>query len=447
MTISKRDWKKYIERLRKINEKAAERVADYMGRIDISTPEGMSDLLDYSYAVATYYGEGATELACQMYDAVAAASRASVPAAEPAPTATYGEVAKAVRGKMFDTKDPSAVGAAVGRLVKMAGVDTTMQNALRDGAEWAWIPSGDTCVFCLTLASRGWQTASKKAIRNGHAEHIHNNCDCTYQIRFNENMQVEGYDPDALYDEYMAAGDTRDERINALRRKNYAANKDKINAQKRAAYFKREGSGEERLRRVHFGQTQSFEHGTGTINAKAIKNAGNDIYVSNEVALTRREAREADRLIATAKNLHKAENECNIPFVIVDDRGGNLASYNPRTNIVFISKDILDNQKLLDLQKGFACPDNPNSTLTHELFHWKDAESYRQSGNIIDDAGPLSDYSLAERTNAIKGLREAGVDISDGKEIRDISDYAYKNWLVNNFEEVYTEFRTKELLE
>ncbi|MBR4692904.1 MAG: hypothetical protein IKP17_09110 [Oscillospiraceae bacterium] len=38
------------------------------------------------------------------------------------------------------------------------------------------MPSGDTCAFCITLASRGWQKAGREAIKGGHAEHIHNNC-------------------------------------------------------------------------------------------------------------------------------------------------------------------------------------------------------------------------------------------------------------------------------
>ena len=239
MKISKKDWQKYIARLRNVNERAADRIAEYIRTHDISTEEGLKALLDYSYAVATEYGEAATELACQMYDAVAQASGVNVPAAEPAATATYGETARAVRGKMFDTVDPDAVAASVGRLVKTAGVDTTMQNALRDGAEWAWVPSGDTCAYCLMLASQGWVRASRDAIRNGHAEHIHNNCDCTFQVRFNNKTSVEGYDPDALYDEYIGSGETRMERLNAIRRKLYARDRDRINEQKREAYRRR----------------------------------------------------------------------------------------------------------------------------------------------------------------------------------------------------------------
>ena len=149
-------------------------------------------------------------------------------------------MAKAVNGTLKQTQQPEAVSSAVGRLVKLAGVDTTMQNALRDGAEWAWIPSGDTCAFCLALSSRGWQRASKAALKNGHAEHVHANCDCTYAVRFDSSTQVAGYDPTRYRQLYEAApGGSPDAKINALRREFYAENRDKINAQKRSAYARR----------------------------------------------------------------------------------------------------------------------------------------------------------------------------------------------------------------
>lgn len=242
MKISKKDWQNYIAKLRIINDKAADKVVGYMNTHDYSTPEGVKALTDYAHAVATKYGEGSAELACQMYDAIAEASRAAVPAAEPAATATYGEVAKAIYGTLGAGKDPQKVGSAIGRSVKLAGVDTLQKNALRDGAEWAWIPSGDTCAFCLMLASNGWQKASKKAIKNGHAEHVHTNCDCTYAVRFSDDVTVEGYDPDALYDEYISAGDTPQERINGLRRNDYADRKDFYRAQKRLNYRRKTGA-------------------------------------------------------------------------------------------------------------------------------------------------------------------------------------------------------------
>lgn len=218
-----------MARLARLNQKAGQLMADYIAAHGTGDTDA---LIAYAHALVTKYGEGSAELACQMYDALAAAAKAGVPAAEPAQPAAYGEVARMVQATKAS---PPQMQRGVSRLVKRAGADTTLKNALRDGAEWAWIPQGDTCAFCLTLASRGWQKASQAAIKGGHAEHIHANCDCEYAIRFDGTSTVAGYDPDKYLRQYRAAGSD----VNALRRVNYAANKERINAQKRAAYAAR----------------------------------------------------------------------------------------------------------------------------------------------------------------------------------------------------------------
>lgn len=237
MIISETTWReKFIARLRKINEAAVATVQEYLTSHSLITLQDWNALIDYAYSVSSAYGESAASIACEFYDAVAAASNANIPSAEPAPTATYQEVAKAIRGT-GKSENIDLMANSIGRLVKMAGVDTTMQNALRDGAEWAWIPSGDTCAFCLVLASRGWQKASKKAIKGGHAEHIHANCDCTYAVRFNRETNVEGYDSTLFLNIYEnAEGNNPEEKINSMRRALYAENKDEINEQKRENY-------------------------------------------------------------------------------------------------------------------------------------------------------------------------------------------------------------------
>lgn len=231
MQISTRDWVRYINRLRAISDKAAEEMRKYISAHGFGNT---NEILELAYALATKYGEAAGAAACEMYDAIAVAAGAGVPAAEPAATATYGEVAKAVNGAIKDSYD-GQVPQIVGRKVKQAGADTTLKNALRDGAEFAWIPHGDTCAFCMTLASRGWQKASNYAIKGGHAEHIHSNCDCEYGIRFSTRDGVRGYDPGKYKQIYDAHGGD----INAIRREQYEANRDKINAQKREAYAAR----------------------------------------------------------------------------------------------------------------------------------------------------------------------------------------------------------------
>ena len=227
MRITTRTWNNYIARLSRLNEAAGQKMREY---IRLHGTDDTEALISYAYAVITRYGEGSAELACQMYDALAEAEGVLLPAAEPAATASYGEVARMVHA----TKDqnPENLPSGVSRLVKRAGADTTLHNAVRDGAEWAWVPHGDTCPFCITLASRGWQRASKKMLKGGHAEHIHSNCDCEFAVRFHSGTSVAGYDPEKYLRQYRAAGSD----VNAMRRIDYAARKDAINAQKRAAY-------------------------------------------------------------------------------------------------------------------------------------------------------------------------------------------------------------------
>lgn len=265
MVISEQTWQNYIERLRKVNDQAAKEMFEYLATHEwFRSKQSQQEAVDFAFALATKYGEAAAAAACEMYDAIAMASMGHmIRPAMPADTATYGETAKAMYGGMKKTRNIQYIADITGRLVKQAGADTMTMNALRDGAQWAWIPSGDSCAFCIMLSSRGWQRASKKALRNGHAEHIHANCDCNYCVRFDEYTTIENYNPEELLEQYKEANtDTQgkvtrnrdkngvlreykqskfDAKVNAMRRADYAKNKDKINAQKRADYALRTG--------------------------------------------------------------------------------------------------------------------------------------------------------------------------------------------------------------
>lgn len=214
MKISTKSWLNYINKMSKISNTAADLMQKWIQKNGFANDKA---LLDYAYALSAHYGEAIAELSCQMYEATASAQKASIPSAEPAEVPEYGEVAKAVHGTM--KQHQSLVPSTIGRLVKQVGADTTLKNAIRDGAEFAWVPHGDTCAFCITLASRGWQKVSKNTLRKGHAEHIHANCDCQYAVRFDGSSTVEGYDPDKYLKMYESAeGSTPQEKINSLRR-------------------------------------------------------------------------------------------------------------------------------------------------------------------------------------------------------------------------------------
>lgn len=100
--------------------------------------------------------------------------------------------------------------------VKAAAGRCTQYNAERDpfGGEtrYARVPTGEeTCDFCIMLASRGPVYHSEESA--GAYDHYHPHCDCrivpfwgTYDIgpsRRGSIMDIEGYDPDALYEQYV----------------------------------------------------------------------------------------------------------------------------------------------------------------------------------------------------------------------------------------------------
>lgn len=237
MVVTSKAWAKYRDTLASINKKAADLMQSYLVSNGFSIDE---NTINYAKSLTDKYGTAAAELTCEMYDTMhkywAEIESGGKPwiESEPAKTATIKEVEAAVNGTAMYSK--TSVPQTIGRLVKQAGADTMLKNAIRDGAEWAWVPHGDTCPFCITLASRGWQKASKKALHGGHAEHIHANCDCEYAVRFDSRTTVAGYDPGKYLQKYESSGGD----INAMRREQYAANREKINAQKRVAYRMRQ---------------------------------------------------------------------------------------------------------------------------------------------------------------------------------------------------------------
>ena len=205
MVVTGATVKNYRERMSAINKAAAKAVQQYLAAHNFDIDD---TFIDFAHGLTTLYGEAASALACQMYDELHEYWKATkgiqkrIYPAEPAPVPTRSQVEKSVYGTLKVSSEQ--ISGAVQRLVKQTAEDTTLKNAIRDGAEWAWIPAGDSCAFCLMLASQDWQNMSKKAMQNGHAEHIHANCDCTYMVRFDSSMEVEGYDPKAylkLYEE------------------------------------------------------------------------------------------------------------------------------------------------------------------------------------------------------------------------------------------------------
>ena len=248
MRISQSAWRRYISTLRAINDKASADIQKWIQTFAISEDGSIvtdigtirdndgNSFIDYCYLVTQEYGNAAGAVSAQMYDALAELEGVSVPPAEMADNATYHDVAKTVNGVLKTSHNVDEMTGAVSRLVKKVGCDTTLKNAYRDRAQFAWIPAGDTCAFCIALASNGWVNVSAQKIKKGypHAEHIHSNCDCTYAIRFNQDTEVEGYDPSKYNKVFDAAEDIAEEQGRDVGGNNFS--KDNINAVRRMQY-------------------------------------------------------------------------------------------------------------------------------------------------------------------------------------------------------------------
>lgn len=222
------DYSEYAATQEKNRKKASEIMQRW---VDANGVSDRQKVIEFAKALSDKYGEGAAAYACDMYDAVAKEQKAKVKQAIPADTASWEEVGRAINGSLKQSEDGKLISGVVERLVKQAGEDTMLRNAARDSAEFAWIPGGKACAFCIMLASRGWQFATKN-LQNSHAEHIHANCNCEFAIRFDKNTNVKGYDPKALkkmYDE-AAPGMNSAEKLKALRNFQNKSNYDSIKA-------------------------------------------------------------------------------------------------------------------------------------------------------------------------------------------------------------------------
>lgn len=227
MQISKNSWKKYSKGQEKIRTAAAKLMEAWIMK---NGTEDREAFVAYAASLVARYGEAAAAYACQMYDEIAEAEGANVRSAIPAEAATVSEVAKAVNGALKTSVAGLLAVRVVERLVKQAGADTMLQNASRDGAEFAWIPDGGACPFCMGIGAEGWKLASSRVMNGQHAEHIHASCNCEFAIRFNKGSNVSGYDPNE-YKEKLAAKSEEE-----IRREQDEENRVEINEQKRMVY-------------------------------------------------------------------------------------------------------------------------------------------------------------------------------------------------------------------
>lgn len=183
--------------------------------LDLAKPELARDaLLEFMPMLAQEYGDAAAAAAAEWYEAQRAAQVAGRYAAVLGETVPDAQVQGSVRyaaGHLFGD-DPAqtleVLSGALQRFVLYGSRDTIARNAGRDPARprFARVPTGaKTCAWCTMLASRGFVYMTRETAGMAR-DHYHDDCDCQVVADFSKDAaHIEGYDPDGMYDMYLAA--------------------------------------------------------------------------------------------------------------------------------------------------------------------------------------------------------------------------------------------------
>ena len=118
---------------------------------------------------------------------------------------------------------------------------SVVENGRRDPkrVRYARVPTGaETCDFCLMLASRGFVYQSESTAS---ASHVHSHCDCRITPGW-DGMEVEGYDPQAIYDRWQDAIDGK--------ARERAERKGTTESEERAAIMRAYGDAAKRAKRA-----------------------------------------------------------------------------------------------------------------------------------------------------------------------------------------------------
>lgn len=185
-----------------------------------------------------------------------------------------------------------------------------------------------------------------------------------------------------------------------------------------------------------------------SINLRKIENSDYDIYVSDKTTLKPREQQVIVQSIRESlKHIDTSANSDMPMFAIISDSemaSNALAAYNYVENCIFLRRTAGNkNQiKAIQIENGFACPGDPDSTMLHELIHWKDASDYRLHNGAIT-AENAAEYQEYIRQAAKSELDNLGINADN---VGEISDYAEVQYMLGGYDETHTEYRVRSAL-
>lgn len=209
MQISKADLEDYRQALIDLGQESARYVLDEIGSIG---GRGVSSVRDATISALQesigIYGDEAQALAGQLFDEVCAAEGIGPYDFELFDDIIdFGMLEEKVRyyARALVEGDGdrflSDCGILADFYARRCNYEGMIRNCHRNNVRYARVPTGpDTCDFCLMLASRGFVYYSQASAEEG----MHAGCDCIAVpgngADATSATQIEGYDPDMLYD-------------------------------------------------------------------------------------------------------------------------------------------------------------------------------------------------------------------------------------------------------
>lgn len=172
----------------------------------------------------------------------------------------------------------------------------------------------------------------------------------------------------------------------------------------------------------------------------------NKIYLSEKATIKPKALHEIDMRMTDVYKLLGCEKRKTLPNICVvshDEMGGAPAAFNALHNALYLDEALLAIEETTEFRAQMACSENRLSTALHECLHWLDADDYRRSrGNITADnyVTKYLPYLREKCRKRLDKLQDNGYNISS------ISEYATRMYMNDCYDEVYTEYRVKELL-
>ena len=260
-----------------------------------------------------------------------------------------------------------------------------------------------TCDWCKSVA--GSYDYSK--VKNGHdVWRRHADCDCLIEFVSDKGREVvRNYrlSNKAKITEREALGGINERRL------------DFENAQE--------------YRSVEYGEPSKRHRGSMVVSGAKLKNTRNAMWVANDAHLSRKKQHKLDKMLDNIyKNLSVGEDAVKPEVIIFSANTMQTlakASYNAVLNELYI------NAPALDADDFFV-------TVAHELYHWEDAQNYKET--IVE--ANYNDYLLFYRKQHKKKVEKLGITADN---VSKLGPYAVDMLDKGKFEEVYTEYRAKKL--